>query len=176
MREIGRHIQQIAGFQGSRHARQGKLARAGQNLNQRVLGGGVFRQFLACRETEQHRARIGGAQQGAADNAVGRVLGFGGQRQDFFAPGINERLFIHASNLTAGQGSCKHWTGVKRRQAAALQSISVYEGEPSSLPSGGFPSAPPPSKSIRMSRGSAPLLGPTMPRCSNSSMMRAARV
>jgi len=31
------------------------------------------------------------------------------------------------------------------------------------------------SRSIKMSRGSAPLLGPTMPRLSNSSMMRAAR-
>jgi hypothetical protein len=37
------------------------------------------------------------------------------------------------------------------------------------------PSAPPPSKSIKMSRGSAPLLGPTMPRFSSSSMIRAAR-
>lgn len=34
----------------------------------------------------------------------------------------------------------------------------------------------PASKSIKMSLGSAPLLGPTMPRFSNSSMMRAARV
>lgn len=38
------------------------------------------------------------------------------------------------------------------------------------------PSAPPPSRSIKISRGSAPLLGPTMPRFSSSSMMRAARV
>src|SRR5206468_822764 len=39
-----------------------------------------------------------------------------------------------------------------------------------------WPSAPVPSRSIKMSRGSAPLLGPTMPRFSSSSMMRAARV
>ena len=42
--------------------------------------------------------------------------------------------------------------------------------------SGLAPSAPPLSRSMRMSRGSAPLLGPTMPRFSSSSMMRAARV
>ena len=69
-----------------------------------MLGGGVFRQFLAFRETEQHRSRMGRAQQSAADNAVRRVLGFGGQAQDFLAPGINERSFIHGFKLTAGCG------------------------------------------------------------------------
>jgi hypothetical protein len=39
----------------------------------------------------------------------------------------------------------------------------------------GRPSAPSPSRSMRISRGSAPLLGPTMPRFSSSSMIRAAR-
>jgi hypothetical protein len=38
------------------------------------------------------------------------------------------------------------------------------------------PSAPEPSRSMRISRGSAPLPGPTMPRFSSSSMIRAARV
>lgn len=37
------------------------------------------------------------------------------------------------------------------------------------------PSAPVPSRSIRISRGSAPRLGPTIPRDSSSSMIRAAR-
>ena len=37
------------------------------------------------------------------------------------------------------------------------------------------PSAPSPSKSIKISLGSAPLPGPTIPRFSNSSMIRAAR-
>jgi hypothetical protein len=34
----------------------------------------------------------------------------------------------------------------------------------------------PPFKSIKISRGSVPLLGPTIPRNSNSSMMRVARM
>lgn len=37
------------------------------------------------------------------------------------------------------------------------------------------PSYPWPSRSSRISRGSAPLLGPTMPRSSSSSMIREAR-
>ena len=56
--------------------------------------------------------------------------------------------------------------------AVGLQN-SHFEAQAS--PWGGRPSAPRPSRSIRMSRGSAPLLGPTMPRFSNSSMIRAAR-
>ena len=116
---MGRHIYQISGFEVARHARQGEFAGAGKNLNQRMLRGGVLGLFLAFGEAEQHRSRIAGAQQGAADNAVGRVLGLGRQRQDFFAPGINERSFIHASNLTQRGGSC-----LDLRQAILLSWIS----------------------------------------------------
>ena len=54
--------------------------------------------------------------------------------------------------------------------------LQIHCASSSPLAGGGLPSAPPRSRSIRISRGSAPLLGPTMPRSSSSSMMRAARV
>ena len=63
----------------------------------------------------------------------------------------------------------------KRRRQFQPERQRSHRGAKSSSPALALPSAPSPSKSIRMSRGSAPLLGPTMPRFSSSSMIRAAR-
>jgi hypothetical protein len=59
----------------------------------------VFGQFLALGETEEHRARVGRAQQRAADDAVGGKLGFLRERQDLRRAGFDERFFVHAINL-----------------------------------------------------------------------------
>ena len=48
-----------------------------------MLRRGVLGQFPALGETEQHEAPVGGAQQRAADDAIGRKLRFVGQGYDF---------------------------------------------------------------------------------------------
>ncbi len=83
VRQVGRHEKQVTGFQVAQPAAQEKLTLARQNLDQRLLGGGVLGQFLPFGKTEQHDAAIGRAHQSSADNAVGRKLRFPGQRNDF---------------------------------------------------------------------------------------------
>ena len=62
VRQVGRHIEEGARFEGMGLSRQGKLALAGQDLNQGVLRGGVLGQLLARIEAEyghiQSRAAV----------------------------------------------------------------------------------------------------------------------
>ena len=74
-----------------------------------------------------------------------------------------KRLFLGVANSRANPPLLT----LLRPRTGALRGSHSSGGAPPSWPS--------PSRSIRMSRGSAPLLGPTMPRFSSSSMMRAAR-
>ena len=99
VRQVGRQVQQITGLQQARLARQRKLALARKNLNQGVLGGCVFRQFLAGGKAKQNRAGVGRAQERPADNAVRRKPGFVRQRHDRRSPGFHDRLLIHATSL-----------------------------------------------------------------------------
>jgi len=115
VRQIRRHVNHVAGLGRVRFAAQGKLALAGQNLNDGRLRGSVFGQFLTFSEAEQHDPRIRGAQQRPAHDAVGGKLGFIDQRQYFFLCYINQRLLAHATNIAwqqplgidASQTSCR---------------------------------------------------------------------
>ena len=115
MGQIRRHIKQVAGFQGVRFAGERKFTFAGQNLDDRVLRGGVFGQFLSLGKAEQHHPRSGRAQERPAHDAVGGKLGFIDQRQYFFLCYINQRLLAHATNIAwqrplgidASQTSCR---------------------------------------------------------------------
>lgn len=52
MRQIGRHVEQLAGLHHARFACESDFALAGKNLDQRGLGGGVLGQLLTFRETK----------------------------------------------------------------------------------------------------------------------------
>lgn len=93
--EIGRHVEKRAGFEHVNFVVEVEFTFAGENLNQRVLGGGVLAEFLPLGETEQDGARVRGVEDGAADDAVGGELGFVSESEDFGFVWRNERLFFH---------------------------------------------------------------------------------
>lgn len=99
MWKVRRHVENIVLFERMRFAGQEEFAFAGQDLNERMLGGGVLGQFLALGKTEQDGPGIFRAQQSAAHNAIGRELRLPFEGKDFFAPRINQRSFVHAGNL-----------------------------------------------------------------------------
>lgn len=89
MRQIRRHVKQVARFQLVRFSGEEKFAFAGQYLDERVLGGSVLAQFLPGGKTEQDDATIRRAKNGAADDAVFREFGFVGERKDFLRAGFD---------------------------------------------------------------------------------------
>ena len=103
MGQVGWHVKKIAGLQVVRLAVEGEFTFTGQYLYNRVLRRGVFGQFLAFGKTEEHGARIVGAQQRAADDAVGGKLGFFRQRQNLFPRRINQRLLTHAESFAQAE-------------------------------------------------------------------------
>ena len=83
VRQVRRHIKKIAGLHRVWFAGEGKFTFAGKDLDDRVLRGSVFGEFLPFGEPKQHDARICGAQQSPAHNAIRRKPGFFRQRHDF---------------------------------------------------------------------------------------------
>ena len=79
VRQIRRHVQQVAGFEQMRFAVEAELATAGENLNQRLRRRSVLAQLLPLSKSEQHDTRHRRAQQRAADDAVGGELRFARQ-------------------------------------------------------------------------------------------------
>jgi len=99
MAQIRRHVEERAGLERVNLGIEAEFAFAGEDLNQRVLRGGVLAELLAFRKTKQDRARVWSIQDGAANDAVGGESGFVSEVEHFGFYRSNERLFFHARNI-----------------------------------------------------------------------------